>query len=419
MSAIQAVRARQILNGLGHPSIEVIIWLDDGRSVVSSVPTQPFYNPDHAHKITDQESDKFMGLGVQQASANINQKIAPQLEGQSPIKQTHLDQILVDLDGTQNKTKLGANTILAVSKAAFKAGALSVNLPLYSYLQQKYELTDYLSIPNCIFDVIHGGELGNDNLDLREFQIIPASHMDFPQALNVAAVVRQKIKDTVEAKGGNNCESITGGLLPKLNANVDVFELILEAIKTTDFTFAQELFFGIDAGADEFAHDSKYRLRDKADGYSNKELIEFYKNIREMYKVIYIEDPFSSRDHKGWQRFTEELGSTTRIAGDLLFKGSIPEIKKGIKKNLANTLVIKPLDIGTISETMQLIKMAQEAEWQVVISKEPGETVDDFIADLAVGVGADYVKFGPPLRAENTNKYNRFIHIHQEIQQLA
>jgi enolase len=419
MSTIQAVRARQILNGLGHPSIEVIIWLDDGRSVISSVPTQPFYNPDHAHKITDKDNNQFMGLGVQKAINAINQQIAPQLEGQSPIKQTGLDQILVDLDGTQNKTKLGANTILAVSKAAFKAGALSVNLPLYSYLQQKYELTDYLSIPSCIFDIIHGGELGNDNLDIREFEIIPASHMDFPQALNVAALIRQRIKETIASKGGKYCESMTGGLLPKLNANADVFELILEAVKTTNFTFAQDLFFGINAGADDFAHDSKYRLKDKADRYSYKELIEFYKNIREMYKTIYIEDPFSSSDHKAWKHFTEEVGQTTHIAGDMLFKGSLSEIKKGIKDKMANTLIIKPLDIGTISETMQLIKIAKDAEWQVVISKEPGETVDDFIADLAVGIGADYVKFGAPLRGENTNKYNRFIHIHQEIQQLA
>lgn len=419
MSMIQAIRARQILNGLGQPSIEVIIWLDDGRSVVSSVPTQPFYNPEHAHKITDGNNDHFLGLGVQKAIKTINQEIAPQIEGQSPLKQTNLDQILVDLDGTQNKTKLGANTILAVSKAAFKAGALSVNLPLYSYLQQKYELTDYLAIPNCIFDLIHGGELGNDNLDFREFEVIPASHIDFPQALNIAFMIREKIKDTILAKGGKYSESMTGGLLPRLNANADVFELILEAIKTTNLTFAQDLFFGLDAAADNFTHDSKYSLRDKADHYSSKELINFYKNIRETYKVIYLEDPLSSRDHKSWENFTQELGETTRIAADMLLKGSVPEVKKAVKKQTANSLVIKPLDVGTISETMQLIKMAKDNNWQVVISKEPGETVDDFIADLAVGVGADYVKFGPPVRGENTNKYNRFIHIHQELQQLA
>ncbi|MBD3250638.1 MAG: hypothetical protein GF381_03665 [Candidatus Pacebacteria bacterium] len=415
MSSIQALQARQILDGMGQPTIELIIWLDDGRSVLTSVPTQQFYEPDHAKKLRDNDNGHFFGQGVNQAVTTINQQIAPQLIGRSPIKQTEIDQVLVDLDGTQDKSKLGANTILAVSQAALKAGALSVNLPTYSYVQQKYQLVDYLAVPNCIYDLIHGGELGRDNLDLREFELIPASHLDFPQSLNIASTVRQKIKEVISAKGGHLYESVAGGLLPKLNSNADVFELILEAVKATNFTFAQDLFFGIDSAADDLATDSKYKLRDKPDFYSTKELIDYYKSIRERYKVIYLEDPFSSKDLKGWQKFTQELGDTTRIAADRLHKGHLDTVQKLIKQQAANSIVIKPLDAGTISETMHLIKLAKDADWQVIIGQESGETTDDFLADLAVGIGADYVKFGAPVRGEKVSKYNRLLHIHQEI----
>lgn len=415
MSSIQALKARQILDGMGQPTIELIIWLDDGRSVLTSVPTQQFYQTEHAKKIKDQDKEHFFGQGVMTAVNNINQIIAPELVGRSPINQTEIDQTLVNLDGTGNKSKLGANSILAVSQAALKAGALSVNLPTYSYIQQKYRLIDYLAVPNCIYDLIHGGELGRDNLDIKEFELIPASHLEFPKSLDIAATIRQKIKDVISSKGGHLYESVAGGLLPKLNANTDVFELMLEAIKTTNFTFAQDIFFGIDSAADNLNTDSKYKLRDKADFYSSKELIDYYKNIRENYKVIYFEDPLAAKDKKGWKKFTQELGETTRVAADRLHKGHLETVQKLIKEETANSLVIKPLDAGTISETMHLIKLAKDAQWQVIISQQSGETNDDFLADLAVGIGADYVKFGAPVRGEKVSKYNRLLHIHQEI----
>ncbi len=415
MSTIRAIKARETLDGRGIPTLEVIVWIQDGRSVIISVPTDLTYASAQAKALRDNDQQEFNGMGVKKAIKNVNEVIGPQLLNMDTMQQAQIDQKLLQLDSSKDHSQLGANALLGVSMAVMKAGALSVNLPLYSYIQQKYQLSDYARIPSCIYNIVDGGSFGNGNLDFQEFHIIPASHINFPASIAMASTIKQKMIDVIESKGGNVCTGPLGGFLPRMNSNKNVFELILEAVKTTSYTYAQEVFFGFDAAADDFATDSKYNLRDQQDAYSADSLLEFYSNIRESYKTIYIEDPFVRKDSKAWQKITKNMGSTTKIAADHLLSGDLNELKKSIKENSANTLVIKLLNRATISETIQLIKTAQDANWSVVISQHPGETNEDFLVDLAVGVGANYVKFGPPNRGEKIAKYNRMIRIQEEV----
>lgn len=415
MSNILAIKAREILDSQGYPTLQVTLWIEDGRSVIIAVPNEMGYESEQAVVILDADDQEFNGKGVKKAVANVNQIMAPQLLGQSTLQQGPIDKKLLQLDGTPNKSKLGANAILGVSMAVLKAGALVAGLPLYAYIQQKYQLTDFVSIPSCIYDLINGGDFGNDNLDFQEFEMIPASHVSFERSLAMASTIKQKIRDVIETKGGSVCSGPIGGYLPRMNSNSEVFELILEAIKTTSYTFAQDIFFGLDAAANGFSSDHNYSLRDKPDNYSAKELASFYKSIRERYKTIYLEDPFADNDEKAWQQITKDLGATTRIVGDEFIKGNLKRLKRAIKNKTCNAISVKLLDRATVSETLQLIKTAKDADWSVIISEHSGETNDALIVDLAVGIGADYVKFGPPNRGERVAKYNRLIEINEEI----
>ncbi len=419
MSTIRAIKAREILDSQGMPTCQVFLWIEDGRSVVISVPNEWGYKNEKAKVLRDNDNQEFNGYGVKTVVETINDIIAPELLGMSTLQQGELDKKLLSLDGTEDKSNLGANAILGVSMAAAKAGALSVNLPLYYYFQQKYQLTDYFNIPNCIYDLINGGDFGNGNLDFQEFELIPASHVSFERSLAMASTLKQKVNDLIETKGGSVSTGPLGGFLPKLNSNVEVYDLILEAIKATKYTFAQDIFFGLDAAADGLASNRQYKLRDKPDDYSSKDLLDLYKSIRERFKTIYIEDPFADNDTKYWQKLTQQIGDSTRVVGDEFFKGNIEKVKKAIEEQTCNAIGVKLLDRGTISETMQLIKVAKDAEWSVVISQHSGETNDTFIVDLAVGIGADYVKFGTTNRGERVAKYNRLIEINEEISPQA
>ena len=417
MSTIHAIKAREVLDGRGFPTLEVTLWLQDGRSVITQVPTDLSYKHSQAKSLRDNDAQEYNGQGVKQAVRNVNEVIGPQLVNQSVIQQGQIDQALIQLDGTLDRSNLGSNALLAVSMAAVKAGALSTNLTLYNYFWQKYQLTEYLSLPNCIYNIIDGGKYGNGNLDFQEFQIIPASHIDFATSMAMSSTVKQKLAEVISNKGGNVCSGVLGGFLPRLNNNKDVFELILEAIKGTKYNYAQEVFFGLAAGSDDLATDRRYTIRDKNEKFSEADLLEYYQNIRETYKVIYFEDPFANHSSKAWRKLTNKLGQTTKIAGDAFLSGETSSIEQKLGQGCCNSMVIKLLNRSTISETMQLIKMAKDAQLQVVIDQQQGETNEDLLVDLAVGAGADYVKFGPPNRGEKIAKYNRLIRISEELDQ--
>jgi enolase len=417
MSKIQGVYAREILDSRGIPTIECTMWLDSGAIVATGVPSGTSVGKYEAVELRDNQPNRMDGKGVLQAVDNINNVIAPQVIGKDPANQFEIDQLLVNLDGTANKSRLGANAILAVSQAVLKAGALSSGLPLYYFVQQKYQLVDNLYMPTSIFSLINGGDHGADNLDIQEFQVIPASHMNFLDGLNMGVNIFHTLEKVLVSKGAVHSTGIVGGFTPNLYSNSDVFEIMVETIKATTYTFAQDLFFGIDVAASEIYSGGKYKLKDRADAYSTSELIEYYKKIRDLYHVFYIEDPFYEDDLEGWKTLTKDLGETTKIVGDSLLVTNPKKTQDAIAQKLCNTLIVKPNQSGTISETIEVIKIAKAEGWQVIMSHRSGETNDDLVADLSVGVGADYTKFGPPNRGERVSKYNRLLQINTEINQ--
>ncbi|HYD35848.1 MAG TPA: phosphopyruvate hydratase [Vitreimonas sp.] len=418
MASIQGLYGREILDSRGLPTVECTLWLDTGAVVVTSVPSGTSKGKNEALELRDNDSNWMWGHGVTQAVNNLNTVIAPALIGKDPTQQEEIDQLLISLDGTPNKSKLGANSLLAASQAVLKAAAASVNQPLYYYIQQKYQLAATLDMPSCIYCLINGGEHGADNLDIQEFHIIPASHTDYPTSLNMAVLLFHNLEEVLIAKGAIHSVGLQGGFAPNLYNNTDAFEILIETIKTSPYTFAQDLFFGVDIAASGLFQAGKYHLKDKTQAYNTQELIEYYKSMRNLYRVFYIEDPFEDNDEAGWEALTSEMGETTLIVGDDLLVTNKAKTQHAIDKKLCNAILIKPNQVGTITETIDVTKLAREAGWQIVISHRSGETGDDFIADFAVGVGAEYVKFGPANRGERVAKYNRLLQINAELAQM-
>lgn len=419
MATIQALSAREILDSLGTPTLEVSLWLDSGAVVVSSIATGTAAGRYETTDLRDNDRDRMVGKGVLQAVANINQSIAPQLIGRDPSDQAGIDQLLLQLDGTEKQSKLGGNALIAVSLAVLKAGALSHNLPVYYYLQQKYQLTDSFTLPTCIFTMIDGGAHGSDNLDFQEFQIIPASFMDYPSALNMAVTLYQKLAEVLIAHKAIHSTGTLGGYTPNLLTNGEVFDLLVETIKASNYVYSQDVFFGLDAGANALFYGSRYHLKDKSQPYSSTELLNYYRDLRQAHKVIYFEDCFAQEDSKSYQEMMLELGATTNIAVDSLIDGSSKRVTEMSQQKIANTFVLKPSKQATVTELLLCVSVAKAAGARLVFSHRSGETNDDVIADIAVGVGADYVKFGAVNRQERLAKYNRLSQIYQELASMA
>lgn len=417
MATIQGIYAREILDSRGIPTLEVTLWLDTGGIVATSVPTGTSIGKYEAKELRDNDSNRMLGKGVLTAANYINTYVAPLLIGKDPTAQEEIDTFLVQQDGTNNKGKLGANTTLSISQAIMKAGALSQNMPLYYYIQQKYQMISELTMPTCIYTLINGGEHGADNLDIQEFQIIPASHIPYSESLNMGVTLYHKLEEVLIIKGAIHSTGLVGGFTPNLYSNSDVFEILVETIKATPYTFTQDVFFGIDVAAEQVFRNGKYTLKDRSAPYTSKELLEYYKKIRDMYNVFCIEDPFQEDDLEMWKAITAELGDTTKIIGDSFLVTNKEKLQKAIENKYCNTALVKPNQVGTITESVNFIKIAQAANWQVIMSHRSGETNDDFIADFAIGIGADYVKFGPPNRGERVAKYNRLTQIDFEINQ--
>lgn len=417
MALIYALQAREVFDGRGWPTIELVLWLNNGFSVITTVPTA-VSSGERSVELRDL-GPRMGGLGVQKAINNINQIIAPHLIGKEVLKQREIDQLLINLDGTPDKRKLGSNALLVISQAVLKAGALSVGLPLYQYIQKKYKLVEELIIPNCIITALDGGAHGGKNLDFREYLIIPASHLSFEKSMEMGVVIKQKLEELLISKGAIHSIGVTGGFSPNLYKNSDAFELLIEAIRQTPYNFAQDVFFGLNAAAYDIFEASKYRIRDNNEGMNGGELLSFYKRMRESYKLIYLEEPFVDSDSNHWQEINRELGKTTTIASCNSVSARSSLIREGIKAEEFNAVVVKPTHLGTISEMMESIKLIKDSKLDLIISHSSGETNETLIADLAVAVGANHVKFGPLNRGERVAKYNRLLEINREIQQTS
>lgn len=415
MASIANVTARQILDSRGIPTVECTVWLDTGHFVTSSAPAGTSKGKYEAQELRDGDSSQYQGKGVLKAVANIEQSIAPALIGQDPANQQAIDEIIINLDSSQNKSKLGANATIAVSQAVLKAGALMSGWPLFNYVAYLIANQEPLFIPTNIYTVINGGSHGAGNLDMQEYQFIPATYYDFPTSLNMAASVFNQLGALLQQKGAIHSVGIVGGFAPNLYANTDGFEVMIEAGKMTNYTFGQDFFFGLDVAASSFFSNSKYTLRDKTQPYSTTELFEYYFEMKNRYRLMLIEDPFQEDDHAGWERITKDLGETTTIVGDSYLVTSRQKLAEAVKRQACNAILIKPNQVGTITETLWVIQEARQAGFQVVVSHRSGETNDDLIADLAVGVGAEYVKFGPPNRGERVAKLNRLMAINTQL----
>ncbi len=416
MPIIKDIFAHEIIDGRGVPTIEVIITLDNGIVVNSSVASSVnFINNKQTYELRDEEEPfRMHGKGVLKAVKNINEIIRPQLISKDPTSQEEIDKIMVKLDPSENRQNIGSNAILCVSQAVLKAGAKSLGIELYDYIAKKYGfIVDKFPIP--IYAMVNGGIYGSTTIEFQEFQIIPASFIDYKKSIEMASSIWQKIEDILKNKEAIYNTSIIGGYVTNLYSNTDALELIANAIRLTKYNLSYDVFMGLDVGADNLYESGKYIIKelDKTAG-TYKDLITLYKRLKDEYKIIYIEDPFED-NIEPWQQLTAEIGSSCYISADKLINQDPTLINELAQNKIANSITVKLNHLGTITEVINLIKVAKQLGIKIVVSHTSAETNDDIIADLAVGTGADMVKFGPLNRGERIAKYNRLLRIFENI----
>jgi enolase len=417
MAKIKSIKAREILDSRGNPTVETEIILDDGQKTEASVPAGESIGKYEAVELRDGDPKRYDGLGVLKAVANINQVIAPQLIGQDPTQQKQLDDLIIKLDGSKNKKKLGANAILSTSQAVCEAGALASNLPLYRFIQKLYlpeNQNQALLMPVPTFNLINGGKHGAGNLDFQEFHVIPSSGRAYFQSLEMVEEIYHAVERVLIRHGAVHSVGDEGGFAPNLFTNMDALEVIIEAIKESGCEFKRDVFLGLDVAANSFYKNGRYSIRDRTQPLDVHELIQYYRELVQAYPLFLLEDPLQEDDWNGWRELNKQLDKTIIVGDDLLVTN--PErLERSIEEQACKAILVKPNQIGTISETLSVIKMARQANYKIIVSHRSGETNDDFIADFAVGVQADFTKFGAPARGERVVKYNRLLEIEAEL----
>lgn len=415
MAKVNKIYAREILDSRATPTIEVVLVLDDGGVGVASVPSGASTGTYEAHELRDGDMDWHLGKGVLKAVSNVNQTILAGISGQEFATLADLDKKLIGLDGTPNKSKLGANAILGVSIAFAKASAASQKLPLYRYLAKEAGNSQPLFMPTPAFNMINGGKHGAGNLDFQEFWVVPSHLKTFAQALETGAVIYQNLKKLLARRGAIHSVGDEGGFAPNLFTNLDALEILNEAITESKRKPGIDVELGLDLAANSFYKDGKYVIKDRSAPMEAGEFIDYLRDLNAQYHLRLIEDPLHEDDWRGWNQLTAELGNTTTIVGDDLLVTNPARIRQAVAEKACNAILAKPNQIGTVSETIDVIKESRLAGWKVIMSHRSGETNDTFIADLAVGVGADYAKFGAPARGERVAKYNRLLSIEAEL----
>jgi len=419
MAKIKQITAREILNAKGNPTVEATVYLNDGRLGIASCPSGTSVGNYEASELKDHDSDRFDGNGVLNAISNIERVIAPNLIGVEATKQQVVDKIMIDLDGTQNKGKLGANAILSVSMAVAKAAAKSSTLPLFLYLREyvKKENTE-LKIPTPLFNILNGGKHAGDNLDFQEFIVTPASSMSYPEGLNKISSIYSALKIVLKQNNLSTLIGDEGGFGPNLQNNKEAFLYIKEAISQKNLRLGFDVFMGLDAAASNFFREQKYRIKDKAMTFSRSDLIAYYEELAKEFQLIYLEDPMAEDDWEGWNQIQTRLGQQTLIVGDDLTATNPYRLQMALDKKTIGGIIIKPNQIGTVIEALAVVEAARSSGLKITVSHRSGETNDSFIADFAVGVSADFVKFGAPVRGERVAKYNRLLEINNQLKSL-
>ncbi len=414
MGEIVAIRAREILDSRGNPTVEVDVWLDTGVMGRAAVPSGASTGSKEALELRDGDTKRYMGKGVTRAVKNVNEEIAPKLIGLDAQQQTVIDNLLIELDGTENKSRLGANAILGVSMAVAKAAAEEAGLPLYRYLGGVS--ANLLPVP--FMNVLNGGKHADNNLDIQEFMIVPLRAPSFQEALRMGAEVFHSLKKILSARGLNTAVGDEGGFAPNLSSNEEALKVLVEAIEKAGYEPGKDVFLAMDAAASEFYRDGFYVMAaEKQPKKSAEDLVGYYEDLVKRYPIITIEDGMAEDDWEGWKLLTKTLGGSIQLVGDDIFVTNTRIIQKGIKEGVANSVLIKLNQIGTVTETFEAIDMAHKAGYRTIISHRSGETEDTIIADLAVAARTGQIKTGSLSRTDRVAKYNRLLRIEEELEQ--
>ncbi len=407
---IEDVKARQILDSRGNPTVEVDVTLSCGVVGRAAVPSGASTGINEALELRDGDKSMYLGKGVMQAVDNVNSKIAPELIGEDAANQQEIDALMLELDGTENKSNLGANAILGVSLAVAKAASMAFDMPLYRYLGG----INATVLPTPMMNIINGGAHADNNIDFQEFMIAPVGAVNFQEAIRMGAEVFHNLKKVLHDKGLVTSVGDEGGFAPNLGSNEEGIEVILEAIKKAGYT-TDQVKICLDVASSEFYEDGKYVLAGEGKTLSREEMVDFLEGWVKKYPIISIEDGMAEEDWEGWKMLTERIGDKCQLVGDDLFVTNVKLLEKGINREVANSILIKVNQIGTLTETLNAINMAHEAGYSAIASHRSGETEDTFIADLAVALNCGQIKTGSASRSDRIAKYNQLIRIEQEL----
>jgi enolase len=417
MSKIKKIFAREILDSRGNPTVEVELELESGTRASAAVPSGASTGTYEALELRDGDLGRFQGLGVLKAVDNVNDKISPVLLGIEAESQKEIDEKMIELDGTENKSNLGANAILGVSLAVCRAAALENDTELHKYIKNKYKIQSAGKMPIPMFNVINGGQHSDSGLSIQEYKIIPNGIKTFNEQLRAGSEIFHKLKSILASKGCSVSVGDEGGYAPKLESNAQPLELMNRAIEEAGYKAGQEVNTGIDSAANSFFEEKevKYFFKPENTPFSRETLINIYNEWAEKYHVISVEDGLNENDWDGWKIMNEKIGKRIILIGDDLLVTNVARLEKAIEQKACNAILIKLNQIGTLTETIECIKLAKKNKMKIVVSHRSGETTDDFIADLAVGVGADFIKSGSLSRGERICKYNRLLRIEEEM----
>lgn len=411
MAKIVDIKSREILDSRGNSSVETAVFLDSGLTGTASVPSGASKGKYEAVELRDEDN------GVQKAIGIIEDKIKPLLINKDIVNQKEIDKLMINADGTENKSNFGANSILSVSLAAARAASLSLNLPLYQYLNKLLEIKEINNNIIPMFNVVNGGLHGsNQNLTIQEFLLIPHLDAAFTDRLRIGVEIYQLLKKIIKEEGLSTAIGDEGGFTPAFSANDEAIGAIIKAVNQSGLNYGSQVSIGLDLAATTYCNQGKYRDLSSVNNFiPADDYLAQLETLRTKYKFVSLEDPLSEDDWINWTKLTLDAGKTILIIGDDLLVTNIKRLDKAIGEKACNAILIKPNQIGTLSQTLQVIKQAKKANFKIIISHRSGETNDDFIADLAVGVNADFVKFGAPARGERVAKYNRLLKIYQEL----
>ena len=411
MAKIKKVHAREILDSRGNPTVEVDVTLQSGAKGRAAVPSGASTGSREAVELRDGDKRRFLGKGVLKAVDNVNKIIAPELIDKDAAKQEKIDQAMIQLDGTENKGRLGANAILGVSLAVAKASAAQADMPIYRYLGGK----DAVRLPIPFLNILNGGKHADNNVDIQEFMIAPIGAPSFKEALRYAAEVYHTLKGILKANGLSTSVGDEGGFAPNLSRNEEAIEVIIAAIEKAGYKPGKDIAIVLDPAASEFYSDGKYLLKADNKSLSSEEMVDYYAALVSKYPIISIEDGLAENDWDGWKILTQKLGKKTQLVGDDIFVTNPKILAEGIKKGIANAVLIKLNQIGTLTETLETVNMAKKSGYTCMFSHRSGETEDSFLADVAVATNAGQLKTGAPARSERLAKYNQLLRIEEEL----